>query len=328
MISTRNLIAHIMDVPSGWIFEYYLNIPGQLAENNTIKIKSMFSANDKDPSFCIYGTKGIYKFKDFSADIQGNGVVLVKHLFHLSLQEAALKILFDYREFIKNNAEYKIPVYNDDSKYELTAFSKRRWSVQDKLYWSRFHISLNILKFFNVFPISEFTVSKIDKSNVFTVINSKLYAYTKKDGSIYKIYQPFLKNKFFKVSRHIQGGDQLTYTKPYLLICSSLKDMAAFTVLGFTSVEVIAPESENTIIRESTINYLKSKYKQVCVLLDNDTVGIDSMHKYHEQYDLPYILFKLEKDLADNNEAHGIESVRELLYPLLTKAFTGVTKEL
>ena len=92
-----------------------------------------------------------------------------------------------------------------------------------------------------------------------------MYGYFRKDGSLYKIYLPNSKeHKFIKVKEYIQGSDQLTLKVNYLVICSSLKDIIAFSKLGYKNAEAIAPDSENILISESMINIYKSKYKQIC----------------------------------------------------------------
>ena len=94
----------------------------------------------------------------------------------------------------------------------------------------------------------------------------------------------------------------------------------AFNKLGFKNIECIAPDSENTMIKESSINKLKEKYKSICVLFDNDEAGINSMQKYKERYGLNYIILDMEKDISDSIKVHGIQKVKEVLFPLLKKA--------
>jgi DNA primase len=109
-------------------------------------------------------------------------------------------------------------------------------------------------------------------------------------------------------------------TKDYLVITSSLKDVMAFNKLGFNNVECIAPDSENTIIKETSIEKLKDKYKSICVMFDNDEAGINSMKKYQERYGLSYIVLNMEKDVSDSIKKHGLQKVKEELFPLLKKA--------
>jgi DNA primase len=128
-----------------------------------------------------------------------------------------------------------------------------------------------------------------------------------------------MNKKFLKLANHIQGSQQLSLTVDYLVITSSLKDIMAFNKLGFKDIECIAPDSENTMIKEQSINKLKEKYKKICVLFDNDEAGINSMKKYKERYNLDFIILDMEKDVSDAIKVHGIEKVKEEVLLLLNK---------
>jgi hypothetical protein len=102
----------------------------------------------------------------------------------------------------------------------------------------------------------------------------------------------------------------------------------AFMKLGFKNAEVIAPDSENSKLPDKVMTYIKKQYTAICTLFDNDEAGVKAMTSYKELYDIPGAHLKLEKDLADSVEAHGIRNTRVSLYPVLTKALTGTLKEL
>lgn len=319
------------DVPNTWIFEHYLPLPEKLTGQD-VKIKSVFNAKDKDPSLFVYHsrTASKYKFKDFSADLQGDGIELVKELFKIPRRyDAALKIINDYNDFMLNNDGYQINDFKVKAKFQLKEIQPRNWTEADAKYWMKFRIGSDLLRFYNVAPLESFTLHKPGHNKEVTIRSLKLYGYFRKNGDLYKIYQPMMvDNKFFKVKDYIQGVDQLRFDVPYLVICSSLKDMMAFKKLGFKNAECIAPDSENIIIPERIILKLKDKYKAICTLFDNDEPGIKSMLKYKEKHRLPGAHLKLEKDIADCIAVHGINNTRELLYPVLTKALTGNIKQL
>ena len=67
MFNTKNLVLNESDIPSYWVFQYYLNLPEPLTGQD-VKLTSIFNPNEKTPSFCIYVDQKInqYKFKDFS----------------------------------------------------------------------------------------------------------------------------------------------------------------------------------------------------------------------------------------------------------------------
>jgi 5S rRNA maturation endonuclease (ribonuclease M5) len=164
-------------------------------------------------------------------------------------------------------------------------------------------------------------MEKTDENDVLSSITIKgnyVYGYFKDDGTLYKIYQPKVKDsKFIKVRDYIQGSEQLTYDKPYLIITSSLKDLMAYNKLKISNSESIAPDSENTMIPENIMSNISSKYKGVCVLFDNDEPGIRAAEKYKLKYGFNYIVLNLEKDLSDSIEKHGVEKTRNVLLPLL-----------
>lgn len=331
MLRTKNVISTIYEVPITWIFEKYLVLPEKLTGQD-VKINSVFNPKDKTPSMFIYHSKTAkhYKWKDFSAGKQGDAIELVKELYGMSKRfDAGQKIINDYNEYILTDGKYSIDEFKIKAKYQLKSFSLRNWNELDAKYWMRFRIGSAALKQYNVQPLEHFTLYKEETNDRLVIKGTKIYGYFRNDGTIYKIYQPLMtERKFFKVKDYIQGTDQLTFDKPYLVICSSLKDIMAFNKLGFKNAECIAPDSENTMIPERIIMKYKEQYKGICTLFDNDSAGILSMQKYKEQYGLPGAHLKLEKDIADCIEVHGIANTRELLYPVLTKALTGTIKQL
>jgi DNA primase len=94
----------------------------------------------------------------------------------------------------------------------------------------------------------------------------------------------------------------------------------AFNKLGISNIEAIAPDSENTMIGEKVIGELKLKYNKIVVLFDNDEPGIKAAERYKDKYGFSYILLPMEKDLSDSVKEHGIDKVREVLFPLLKQA--------
>lgn len=325
MISTKNLISEITQVPRTWPFEYYLNLNENLIGQD-VKILSAFNAKDKIPSMCIYFdvSADYYKFKDFSSGYQGDSVNLVMYLFNLKDRHAAIiKIIEDYQKYVQDNSIQHVADIKIQDRFKVVDYEIRSWNSLDQKYWTQFHIGSDLLEHYEVAPLSFFKMERINHDGTVTsYVTSKnyLYGYFRKDGSLYKIYLPKTpEKKFIKVQNYIQGFEQLTGTK-YLIITSSLKDLMSFTRLGITNIEAIAPDSENSIISESIINNLKTKYKKILVMFDNDEPGMNSMKKYKELYDLDYIHLELEKDISDAVSVHGVDTVREKVFQLLKQA--------
>lgn len=323
MLRIKSLITDITEVPREWVFEYYLHLSEKLTGQD-VKIKSIFNPNDKTPSMYIYNSSSnIYKFKDFSTGKQGDAINLVQEIFKLSTRgESAYKIMSDYNEYLLDNKEdYSMRDFKKRSKYKIVDFTMRTWTNLDEKYWTKFHIGSKLLEFYKVSPLADYKLHKEEEDGSvkeLIIRNHNMYGFFRKDGTLYKIYQPLVKDsKFLKIRDYIQGSDQLTMKVPYLVICSSLKDIMAFTKLGYKNAEAIAPDSENTLIPEHVINAYRHKYKGIITLFDNDAAGIESMKKYQTKYDIPYVILELSKDLSDSIRDHGINKTRDILTPLL-----------
>jgi hypothetical protein len=325
MISTKNLITDLNQIPREWVFEYYLNLKEKLSGQD-VKILSIFNARDKVPSMFIYYdvVSRSYKFKDFSSGNQGDSIELVKALFNMPTRgHATYKILEDYQIYIKNNTIAVVDIFYHD-KYKVVDYEMRHWTNFDQTYWMGYKIGSKMLDRYNVIPLSFFTMSKLDLDGAeisYTFRKNYVYGYFRNNGSLYKIYMP--KNtdkKFIKVENYIQGTDQLRHDCKYLLITSSLKDLMAFNKLGISNIEAIAPDSENTMIGEKAIGELKPHYEKIIVLFDNDEPGIKAAQRYKDKYGFNTILLPMEKDLSDSVKEHGVDKVREVLFPLLKQA--------
>jgi hypothetical protein len=319
MINTSNIITNLNDVPMEWVFEHYLEL-GEKLSGQEIRMKSIFNENDKTPSMYIFvNNGGKYYFMDFSTGKKGDAVELVKLKEDFEFRtEAARKIINDYSEFIKNGS-YQKNTFEPSFRYKLKEYKLRTWTKQDAGYWTEYHIDSKTLEFFKVKPLELFTLSKEDNKEI-VVSGSWIYGYFRVDGSIYKIYRPKDKErKFFKVDKYIHGEDQLTFTKPNLIIASSLKDMMPIHRMDFNA-EIVAPESENVIIPKAKLDYWKTKYQKICTVFDNDDAGINSMHLYEKQFNIGFAHLRIEKDVADAVKSIGLLPIKKILHPLLKEA--------
>lgn len=319
-------------IPREWVFEHYLHL-GVCLSGQDVNILSVFNSKDTKPSMFVYvdRTTRRYMYKDFSSDKGGDGTDLVQNLFNLTTRgEAAHKIISDYNKYVLSDVKaYAREQFKLREKYKVVAHQTRPWSVMDKKYWTAYYIGSDILNFYKVVPLSEYLLRKEENGKVSEILIKvhRAYGYFKEDGTLYKIYQPNNKDsKFIKVLAHIQGYEQLTFKVPYLVICSSIKDMSALKRLKFSNIEMIAPDSENSLIDAEVIAFLKTKYKAICTLFDNDTAGIKSMERYHEQLGLPFAHLQIEKDLAECLKTHGPSNTRVLVQPLLKNALNSMTQ--
>lgn len=325
MLKTKFVITEIKDVPVTWVFEHYLKLSERLIGQN-LMVLSPFNTKDNRPSLSLFVSNKdnvTYRYNDFSSKESGDNLQLIQSLFKLNNRsEAAHMIINDYSKWLEvNKGGYKAEQFKYQEKYKVTSFVKRTWTKPDANFWMQYHIGSKILEKFKVAPLQSYTMSKEQDGvkHEIHIENPYLYGYFREDGSLYKIYAPMSDVKFIKVKDYIQGTDQLQFKHPYLIICSSLKDMCAFEKLGYEA-EVIAPDSENVLIDPHVISSYKLKYKSICILFDNDTAGIAAMADYKSKYNLSGVHLPLSKDLSDSMRDHGILKIKQVLTPLLKQA--------
>ena len=319
MFKTKNLVHDIKDVPIPWMFQHFCNISEKLTGQD-VKIKSLFNPKERTPSMCIYTNESnTYKYKDFSTGKGGSAIDLVKDLTQLPFHKACLLIIEKYNDFVlHNNGGYDIEKFQKSSRYKVTSYKLRSWTTKDQYFWTQFNIGSKLLEAHNVKPLESYCMTK-DEDRL-CIKGLYLYGYFKADGTLYKIYQPkTLDKKFIKVTDYIQGMHQCS-GESYLIITSSLKDIMSIKSLRLSNLDVIAPDSENTMIRAEVMEDLQSKYKKIVVLFDNDDAGIKAMQLYKEKY--PFIeiaLLPMSKDVSDSIKDSGAKEVRNRLVPILDK---------
>lgn len=318
MFKTKNLVHDVKDVPVSWIFEHFCKLKEKL-NGHDVKIKSMFNPKERTPSMCIYLSKDkVYRYKDFSSGRGGSAVDMVKDLHSLTYYKASQLIVEKYNDFVlHNNGGYDLQEFKQASKYKVTSSTPRQWTTQDQYFWTQFNIGTKLLTEHNVVPLEYYCMEKDDKE--LRIRGNYLYGYYKKDGTLYKIYQPkTLDKKFIKVSDYVQGSEQLKQ-HPYLLITSSLKDIMALKSLKLT-IDIIAPDSENSLIRKELMTEYFKTYKKVIVMFDYDEAGIRAMEKYKELYpELQVAVLPMSKDPSDSIRDYTAKEVRARIVPILNK---------
>jgi len=322
MFKTKNLVHDINDVPIPWIFQHFCKITEKL-NGQDIKIKSLFNPKERTPSMCIY-TNGsnTYRYKDFSTGKGGSAVDLVKDLKQLSFHQAVQLIIQNYNDYVlHNNGSYNLEDFQKASRYKVNSHKFRGWTTQDQYFWTQFNIGSKLLEAHNIKPLESYCMTNDDKN--LCIKGLYLYGYFKADGTLYKIYQPkTLDKKFIKVANYIQGWEQL-YNHTNLVITSSLKDVMAIKSLKL-AVDIIAPDSENTMIKQDVMDELQNRYKKIVVLFDYDDAGIASMQAYKEKY--PFIettVLPMSKDVSDSIKDHGAKEVLIRLVPILDKKLSN-----
>lgn len=321
MIKTIIFSDSVFPVPSEWIFKYILNLQEDLT-GQTITIKSVFNNNDKTPSMKIFYYEKDYRFKDFSSGHYGDAVHLYMLLENISDRIIAKQKLF---ELYKQKANgYENTAKHIEIKKEVSAFTIRKWNTLDQTYWKKRFTSSKELSYMNIKALSSYTITITtnDNVNVFTQEPLLCYGFFNKAGELCKIYNPGKKKgKYIKVKSFIQGHDQLRYDKKWLIIASSTKEIIHLTKLFGNILECIAPESENCFLTDKQVSYYKSKYKLISTLFDNDEAGIKGALHYKNTFNIPGILFNVEKDIDECVVQHGLNNTKLFLKPLLKEHY-------
>lgn len=317
MLSTKNVITDIRDIPSEWIFSYYCQVDILKFDGNNFNIKSVFNEKDDNPSMWFwYSDKGI-RFNDFSSGNKGTAIDLVMLKHKLSFKDACIKIRNDFSTWSLDNVLSENKVITPKLKYQLDDYEIRKWNVLDKNYWLSYNISSKILDEFCVKPIEKYRLVKEGQELI--IKDELLYGYFKKDGTLYKIYQPNIKDlKFVKIKTYIQGSEQVKNNK-FLIYTSSLKDIMSIYSLNL-KVDLKAPDSENTLIPKEIIEEDLKKYNKILTLFDVDEAGIKASLKYKEEHNIENAFLNYgEKDPSDHIKKYGVKKIAPILINLIHK---------
>ena len=89
------------------------------------------------------------------------------------------------------------------------------------------------------------------------------------------------------------------------------------------NIEVISPDSENTMIKPHIVEYLKKKYKKVITVFDNDEAGKHAIKRYYDTYGIHGVYPTLSKDVSDAMKEYGLKEVHAMLKPLFCLLYTS-----
>lgn len=236
---------------------------------------------DRNPSFGIYTLNG-YKiyWKDLSKNESGGLWDLLGIYWGVSYKEVLKRVWEDLPNITttcvksgRMNKPQSISSYSEDTDLQCRV---REWKKHDIEYWQSFGISLDWLKYADIYPISHKIVIKGSNKFIFAA-DKYAYAYVeRKEGEVtLKIYQPF--NEKFKWSNKHDRSVISLWTKvpefgDRLIVCSSMKD--ALCVWANTGIPCVAIQGEGYNMSDTAISELKRRYKEVYILLDNDKAGL------------------------------------------------------
>ena len=301
------------------LMEYYLHLPVK---------KGLFRSplrRDKQPTCSFYRNKsGTLIFKDFATGQHLNVFDVVQSIFKCNYFES-LRIIANDFGIVRDSALRKNPgkINLNPIKIKDKEISKIQIEVQEFTdselkWWGKYGISKDILKRFDVYSCK----------HVF--LNDQLFAESQQHCPIFgyygKKYQGlelwrcyFPKRTSFRFitnwpSKKIQGYDQLPKKGKLLVITKSMKDSMCLYSCGITAC---APNSENLFISDKVLEDLKSRFKNIVVLYDNDRPGLYNMAKMRREHpELTYVFIPKRygsKDISDFYKDHGRKETLNLI---------------
>ena len=286
---------------------YYLGIP--------IK-KGLFISPlriDHKPTCSFYKGRRLY-FKDFATGecLSFENVVMKKYGCNY---HEALEIIAKDFGIIKGNNPKAIPlqpIFKKDKKTTIQIEAKS-FTNEELRWWEQFGITKNTLIKYRVYSCKTVFLN----GNIESVYDPKCPSYgyyfgNSEDGrELWKIYYPFRKTFRFIgniKTTTIQGYQQLPKKSKLLVITKSLKDVMLLFTLG---IAAIAPQSETQFISDDVLNTLKTRFKYIVLVFDNDQTGIEFTNKIKRKYDwiIPMIIPRKykAKDISDFYKMYGRE---------------------
>ena len=305
--------------------EYYLGIK---------VAKGLFCSplrRDNTPTCSFYKNKsGELIFKDFNGSFYGNFISVVMEKYHVSYYKALQIIAEDFNLSKRHTDKVAInPIKPSTTVFKDTGPADVRVEIKDFTqkelnWWNSYGITLDILKKFNVYSCKNIFLN----GELFKTIykDNFMFGYYggKKDNlELWRIYFPKQSNYRFLTNwpaKKIQGLKQLKKDGDICVITKSMKDTMCLYSLG---ISAIAPNSENLFIADTILERLKSKFKYIIVLYDNDLPGIQNMRKIKKKHpELIYFYIPRHynaKDISDFYKKYGKDKTLEFVKDNLNK---------
>lgn len=282
---------------------------------------------DNHPSFGVYSPDGVeVNYIDFSTHEGGRIFTLLTRMWNVSFEEVCARIYHDFGRAQSASGTSirtsRVQIRKSGPSNVKMECRVREWRSYDIAYWQSFGITLEWLKYAEVYPISHKIITKGDQRYVFGA-DKYAYAYVeRKEGNVtLKIYQPFNKAGFKWANKHDKSVISLWSKVPEygdkICICSSLKD--ALCLWANTGIPSLAVQGEGYPMSETAVNELKRRYNNIYILLDNDIAGLKdgvSLAKATGFINLVLPQFNGGKDISDLYKVKGKDDFLKIILPL------------
>lgn len=284
--------------------------------------------SDKCPTCSYYKSRtGVLYFHDFATNQQYNCFNIVMEMYNCDFYKSLEIIAKDFG-LILGEKEQK-PIFEiipeiKQKETTLLQIEEKDFSESELEWWKSYGITPKILKKYNVYSAK--SVFLDGKIVAMSSKNHPIFGYyggTQDNLELWRIYFPKRKNYRFMSnwsSSKIQGIDQLPKSGKVLVITKSMKDVMTLASLG---IPAIAPNSETLFVDEETLSQLRSQFKYVFVVYDNDRPGKYNMLKIRRNHpELEYFFIPNKygaKDISDFYKKYGREETIKFIKKYLTK---------
>ena len=297
---------------------------------------------DNRPSFGLYTLDGKrVHYTDLATKDRGGLFDLLMKYWGESYKDMLNHLWKDLPNF--SNANVQFNSMKSERTYQYQSLKSRNIDLQCKVrewrdydieYWASYGISLEWLKYADIYPISHKIVIRDGQRYVFGA-DKYAYAYVeRKEGKVtLKIYQPYNKGGY-KWSSNIDRSVWGLWTKipkygDNLIISSSVKD--CLNIMCNLGIPAICMQGEGYKPKSQIIEELKSRYKNIIIFYDNDYNNPDNPgRKDSIELSLEYNLKRVEipakyesKDPSDLFKKYGknryLEIMNEILKDVLWK---------
>jgi len=288
---------------------------------------------DLKPSLSLYSPDGIkVNYIDFGTNERGSSITLLMKLWNLDYNATIDKIVND---LVRGNHTHSVEfkqcypcthnVIVNSSKIELKC-KVREWKNYDIEYWDSYGISLEWLKWANVYPVSHKIIIKDNKEMVF---GADKYCYVfvefKEGRTTMKFYQPFNTSGYKWQTNHDKSvlglWDKMPEKGKAVCICSSVKD--ALCLMSNIYIPCICLQGEGYPISNTAVKELKRRFTDIYTLLDNDPTGKKDALKLSEEHNFINVVipdFPEGKDISDYMKAYGKETFKTFFKKLILDA--------
>lgn len=198
----------------------------------------------------------------------------------------------DYSPIIVKLSDSGNYTKTDNSSPAIITYDKKDYIKKDKLYWSKFIITIDNLLEDTVFSASSFKV--IGKKGL-KITNPYSHCYVIDFINHVKIYQPYGYYRFISNCDEDDIGnfDNLPPTGETLIIQKAYKDHRTLRNIGFPNV--IWFMNEGAVPSIYILENLLTRFHRIIIFFDNDYQGISAGYKLYK------ILISLSSKLQSNN---------------------------